>query len=133
MRVYNNSLKYKFNRSRSARIWLSALVYTYLQTFYCYTSVLRNRFQKFPLQASTPIRFRRVFKSFHLGERFLCVFARYVQTKVGSVTKYLGIQTNPNTCEQDLKIPFYLLLSQWYCVTKIKIRHGTWLKVGEIL
>ena len=62
------------------------------------------------LQASTRIRIRCVFKSFHSGERFqtfavtVCVFAGYVWTKAGSVTKYLRIQTNPNTCGQGLSI-----------------------------
>ena len=49
-----------------------------------------------------------MFKSFHSGERFqkfavtVCVFAGYVWTKVGSATKCLRIQTNPDTCGQGL-------------------------------
>ena len=52
-----------------------------------------------------------VFKSFHSGERFqkfavtVCVFAGYVRTKAGSVTKCLQIQTNPDTCGQGLSSP----------------------------
>ena len=65
-------------------------------------------------KVSTP---ESVFKSFHSGERFqkfavtVCVFAEYVWTKAGSVTKCLRIQTNPDTCGQDLEISWddYLL------------------------
>ena len=53
-------------------------------------------FRGLELQASIRNRIRYVFKSFHSGERFqkfgvtVCVFAGYVWTKAGSVTKCLG-------------------------------------------
>ena len=48
------------------------------------------------------------FKSFNSGERFqkfavtVCLFAGYVWTKAGSVTKCLRIQRNPDTCGKGL-------------------------------
>ena len=73
-------------------------------------------FQNLRLQASTRNRIRCVFKSFHSGERFqkfavtVCVFAGYVWTKAGFVTKCLRIQTNPDTCGQDLIVAFDVIV-----------------------
>ena len=67
-------------------------------------------FQGLWFQAFTRNQIRCVFKSFHSGERFqkfavtVCVFARYVWMKTGSVTKCLRIQTNPDTCRQGLSL-----------------------------
>ena len=78
-------------------------------------------FQGLQLQASIRNRIRYVFKSFHSGERFqkfgvtVCVFAGYVWTKAGSVTKYLGIQTNPDTCGQQGWKKYF---SFWHCGPK---------------
>lgn len=64
-------------------------------------------------RATTGIRIRRVFKSFHSGERFLkfrfafCqfyVFSGYVRTVSVTTTKYLRTQTNPDTCRLGFKI-----------------------------
>ena len=74
--------------------------------FHRFTSSFSNRCG---YSASTRIRIRCVFKSFHSGERFqkfavtVCVFAGYVWTISVTATKCLRIQTNPDTCGRGLK------------------------------
>ena len=67
-------------------------------------------FKTFRLHASTRNWIRCVFKSFQSGDSLqkfavtVCVFAGYVRTKTGSVTKCLRIQMNLDTCEQGFSL-----------------------------
>ena len=73
-------------------------------------------FPHFHVVVFTRNRICYVFKSFHSGERFekfavtVCVFAGYVWSQAGSVTKCLRMQTNPDTCGQGLIV---IVLKLW--------------------
>ncbi len=78
--------------------------------FHRFTSSFSNRCG---YSASTRIRTRCVFKSFHSGDRFqkfavtVCVFAGCVWTLSVTATKCLRIQTNPDTCGRGLNFKIY--------------------------
>ena len=86
--------------------WLYTLEWVDIN-FHRFTSSFSNRCG---YSASTRIRIRCVFKSFHSGDRFqkfavtVCVFAGYVWTLSVTATKCLRIQTNPDTCGRGLKL-----------------------------